>query len=336
MNAHSNLDGTSVLVTGGTGFIGSHLVEALLSRGCRVHCIVRETSDLKWLPTEKITLHKTDIANPDLPDDCLNELEHVFHCAGLTSAKTRQEYFEVNANACRSLFELLLPHADRLKSVIHLSSLAAIGPSINPPEPVDDDTPCHPVTHYGRSKLAGEKIALEYCGRLPMVVIRPPVVYGERETNFFTYLQKLKQGWRIQVGKELRHLSIVYVHDLIRAMLTAAESQIQENPVYLVTDGGVYSWEDVSRIASGLLKVNPKTLVLPLSLIRFAAMASEMKGALLNQPAFLDRQRVKDIRQIAWTASSEKFFHEYGFQPEYSLEVGLKKTLDWYREKGWL
>ncbi len=336
MNAASNLDGTSVLVTGGTGFIGSHLVEALLKRNCRVHCIIRKSSDLKWLPANDITLHETDVVNPVLPDDCLNEIQHVFHCAGLTTAKTRQEYFKVNAEACRSLFELLIPHADRLKSIIHLSSLAAIGPSQNPPDPVDDESPCYPVTHYGKSKLAGEAIALEYCGRLPMVVIRPPVVYGEREVNFFSYLQKLKQGWRIQVGNEPRHLSIVNVHDLVNAMMTVAESPKEENPVYLVTDGEVYSWEDVSRIASGILNVKPRKLTLPLSLIRFAGMVSEMKGALLNQPAFLDRQRVKDIRQLAWTASAGKFFKTYDFQPEYPLERGLKITLDWYKEKGWL
>ncbi|QPJ62656.1 MAG: NAD(P)-dependent oxidoreductase [Candidatus Nitronauta litoralis] len=336
MNAISNLEGTAVLVTGGTGFIGSHLVEALINRGCRVHCIVRKSSNLKWLPTQNITLHETDITNPELPDDCLNEIQHVFHCAGLTSAKTRQDYFEVNADACRALFELLIPHADHLNSIIHLSSLAAIGPSPNPPDPVNDETPCHPVTHYGKSKLAGEKIALEYCERLPMVVIRPPVVYGEREQNFFSYLQKLKQGWRIQVGNEPRHLSIVNVHDLVKAILLAAESPEKENPVYLVTDGEVYSWEEVSRIASNILNVNPRKLTLPLSLIRFAGMVSEMKGALLNQPAFLDRQRVKDIRQLAWTASADKFFNAYDFRPEYSLERGLKITLDWYKEKGWL
>ncbi len=305
-------------------------------RDCRVHCLTRKSSNLKWLPTEKITLHETDLVNPKLPDSCLDELAHVFHCGGLTSARTRGEYFAVNAKACRSLFDLLTPHAHHLKSVVHLSSLAAIGPSLNPPEPVDDDTPCHPVTHYGKSKLAGEKIALEYCGKLPMVVIRPPVVYGEREQNFFTYLQKLKQGWRIQVGRDPRHLSIVNVHDLVKAMLTVAQSPKQENPVYLVTDGEIYSWDDVSRIASAILKVTPKTLVLPETLIRLAALASQLKGALLNRPAFLDRQRVKDIRQLAWTASSQKFFDTFDFQPDYPLERGLKKTLDWYKDQGWL
>ncbi len=336
MNALSNLDGSTVLVTGGTGFIGSHLVEALLARNCKVHCMVREASSLKWLPKENITFHKTDLIDPNLPDSCLSELDHVFHCAGLTSARTRREYYDVNANACRSLFDLLLPYAEQLKSVIHLSSLAAIGPSPHPPDPVDDDSPCRPVTHYGQSKLAGEQIALEYLGKLPIVVIRPPVVYGERAEDFFNYLKKLKQGWRIQVGPEPRHLSIVNVHDLVAAMLVAAESPAQDNPVYLVTDGKIHSWDDVARIASDILRVTPRHLILPEGLIRFAAIASELKAAIVNRPPFLGRQRVKDIKQRAWTASSEKFFQTFNFQPEYPLERGLKLTLDWYREKKWL
>ncbi|MCA9483872.1 MAG: NAD-dependent epimerase/dehydratase family protein [Nitrospina sp.] len=336
MSGNSEINNAKVLVTGATGFIGSHLVDSLLERECNVHCLVRASSDLKWLPKERITCHVADLLDPEIPPSCLEGLEHVFHCAGVTVSRTRKGYFDVNATACRSLFERLLPAAAQLKSVVHLSSLAAVGPSADPHNPVDETSPCAPVTHYGHSKLAGEKIALEYADRLPIMVIRPPVVYGAREVNFFTYLEKLKQGWFIRVGKETRHLSIVHVQDLVRAMRIAAGSASGEDRVYLVTDGELYHWEEVSRIASEILNTRPRTLTLPESLVRFAATLSEMNAAWTGKPALLDRQRFIDIRQTAWTASSGKFFRTFDFQPEYKLQRGLEVTLDWYRRHGWL
>ncbi len=337
MNDLSEINGTRVLVTGATGFIGSHLVDTLLERECEVHCLVRASSDLQWLPRDRITCHVTNLLDPELPETCLSGLDHVFHCAGLTVGRSRKDYFQVNAEACRNLYETLVPHADGLRSVVHLSSLAAIGPSPGAASPVDETSPCQPVTHYGHSKLAGEKIALEYVGRLPIMVLRPPMVYGARERNFFTYLEKLKQGWCIQVGRNPRHLSIVHVQDLVRAMLTIANSsQREETPVYLVTDGEIYDWEDVSRVAASLLKKRVRPLVLSESLIRFAATVAEMKSTWTGKAVLLDRQRFIDIRQKAWTASSEKFFRTFQFEPEYKLEKGLEVTLDWYRKHGWL
>lgn len=336
MNANWVIENSKVLVTGATGFIGSHLVDALLDNGCEVHCLVRTSSDLKWLQKDRITCHVTDLFDPEIPESCLNGLEHVFHCAGLTTSRTRAEYFEVNANACRTLFEKLLPAANGLKSVVHLSSLAAVGPSADANRPVDETSPCAPVTHYGHSKLAGEKIALEYAGRLPIMVIRPPVVYGAREVNFFTWLQKLNQGWFIRVGNETRHLSIVHVNDLVRAMLAAAGSSIRGDRVFFVTDGEIYNWEEVARIGSGILGNRARSLTIPLSVIRFAARLAEIKSSFTGKPALLDRQRVIDIRQTAWTASSENFFRTFSFQPEYKLQRGLEVTLDWYKKHGWL
>ncbi|SVC09181.1 uncharacterized protein METZ01_LOCUS262035, partial [marine metagenome] len=168
----------------------------------------------------RVKIHVIDLLK-NSPIDCLKEADYLFHCAGLTQAKTRNEYFYSNANSCEILYERCLATGNNLKAIIHLSSLAAAGPSIEG-EPAQEKNLCNPVTYYGESKLAGEKIALKYASSLPIVIIRPPVVYGPREKNFFVYLKSLSQGWNIKVGTSRRELSLVYVADIVRAMVQAA------------------------------------------------------------------------------------------------------------------
>ena len=161
MNASSHLKGATALVTGANGFIGSHLVDQLLASGCTVHGLVRESSNLKWLDASKVQLHRVDLALPDFKVPAVEELDYVFHCAGLTKAKSRSGYFQVNATACSNLYEQCEKQASQIKSIVHLSSLAATGTS-SQGSLVDEITPCKPVTFYGQSKLAGEEIALQY------------------------------------------------------------------------------------------------------------------------------------------------------------------------------
>ena len=335
MNAPSHLDQATVLVTGATGFIGSHLVDALLARGCTVHALVRATSNLRWLPSGRIHLHRGDLLSGGEWARCLSTVDHVFHCAGLTRARSRAEYFAANAEACERLFEACRKKGRRLRSVVHLSSLAAVGPA-HPDSPVDETTPCRPITHYGRSKRAGEEIALRYSGTLPLVILRPPVVYGQREQNFFTYLKTLQRGWALQVGSARRMLSLIQVQDLVRAMIRAAGQPPGPEVVYFITDGQVYSWEEVAETAARLMGVRPKSLRIPEPVMALGAWVAEGLARIKNQPALLDRQRVREIRQSAWTASSRRFFETYDFQPEMTLERGLMVTLNWYREQGWL
>ncbi|MFQ5481289.1 MAG: NAD-dependent epimerase/dehydratase family protein [Nitrospinaceae bacterium] len=335
MNAPVPLDGSPVLVTGASGFIGSHLVDALRKRGCRVHCLIRSTSSRRWLPPEGIVPHIADLTHAPSLDSCMDEVEHVFHCAGLTRARTRQEFYAANAEACRVLFDACRRHRHRLKSIVHLSSLAAAGPAA-PDLPVDETTPCRPITHYGASKLAGEKIALEYAAELPLVVLRPPVVYGEREENFLKYLRLLHRGWQLQVGRGSRFLSLIYVHDLVEAMLRAASGAGESPGVYFVTDGRVYSWEDVGKTAASILAVQPRTLVLPEGIVNALSMVAQGWAGLRREAPILDRHEVRNLKQRAWTASPQKFFDAFQFQPRFGLEQGLTATLNWDRQNNWL
>ena len=327
----SHLKGATALVTGANGFIGSHLVDQLLAAGCTVHGLVRESSNLKWLDASQVHLQKVDLARPDFIVPAMEELDYVFHCAGLTKAKSRSGYFQVNATACSNLYEQCKKRGGRIKGIVHLSSLAATGPS---PQGnlVDETTPCRPVTFYGQSKLAGEEIALSQS--LPVTVIRPPVVYGPREENFFTFIKLIQKGWGLQIGKAGKELSLIYVADLVQAMLQACHPSRQAS--YFVTDGRVHAWDQVAKECARIMNVRIRTLKVPEGALTPVALFFELLARFSSKPALFDRQRMIDIRQSSWSASPAKFFKEFDFEPQYELSRGLTETINWYQQEKWL
>ena len=335
MNDLSHLKGATALVTGANGFIGSHLVDQLLASGCTVHGLVRESSSLKWLDASKVHLHKVDLARPDFKIPVLEDLDYIFHCAGLTKAKSRSGYFQVNATACSNLYEQCRERGSSIKGIVHLSSLAATGPSPHG-RLVDEITPCKPVTFYGQSKLAGEEIALQFSQSLPVTVIRPPVVYGPREENFFTFLKLIQKGWGLQIGRAGKELSLIYVSDLVEAMLKASDPSKQKGHSYFVTDGKVYVWEQIAKECARIMNVDVKSLKIPEVVLVPVALFFEACSSISSKPALFDRQRMIDIRQSSWSASPEKFFKLFNFEPKFELSRGLTETINWCKQEKWL
>ena len=335
MNTISSLESATAVVTGATGFIGSHLVDYLIEHDCIVHALVRETSDRRWLnKSDQVEVHTVDLLK-NSPINCLQKADYLFHCAGLTKAKTRDDYFSGNVDSCEILYERCVSIGANLKAIVHLSSLAAAGPSIMG-EPAQEKNSCKPVTYYGESKLAGEKIALKYASSLPIVIIRPPVVYGPREKNFFVYLKALSQGWNVKIGTSRRELSLVYVADLVRAMAQAVVFYPQKEKIYYVTDGEHYLWSDISNSAMKILNVRAKKLVIPEPLLPLFSCFFETLAWFGSKPPLFDRQRMIDICQTSWIASPKEFFESHMFKPQYDLVKGLQETIDWGKNNNWL
>ena len=191
-----------VLVTGSTGFIGSHLVELLLQKGCRVRCLIRKTSDLQWLKDLPVEFVEGDIADPPSLARAVRGVEYIYHSAGLTKARTEDQYFRANAGGTRSLLEAARDVAPGLKRFLFLSSQTAAGPSPTI-TPITEEFPPRPITTYGRSKLQGEKECLSVSGRVPVTICRAPAVYGPRDKDVFEFFHTVSRGLQPMAGNRL-------------------------------------------------------------------------------------------------------------------------------------
>ncbi len=328
-------DSRKALVTGANGFVGSHLVEGLLHKGYQVRCLVRKTSNLRWLSGVSVEYVYGDIADKDSLEGAVQGVDVVFHCAGLTKARSREEYFKANAEGTENLVEVCLEHNPELKRFVYVSSQAAVGPGADE-KPLDEAAPCRPITYYGESKLEGEKIVLDHVSKLPMTIVRPPAVYGPRDTDILGFFKVANSGFRISFGFGKSFLSLVYVKDLVDGIILAAESPQSMGQTYFVADDRVYSWKEAFQIIAAVLDKKTIPLRIPRSLVFSLAFVTQSFCALTGKAAVLNVQKAREITRRYWGLDVSKAKAELGFSPEHDLVKGAEETVKWYREMGWL
>jgi len=321
-----------VLVTGGTGFIGSHLVDFLLSqKGLELFVLVRDPNNLKWLKGLAIHVLKGDLLNlPALPSG----LDTVFHLAGSTKAVRAVDYYTVNQNGTASLFAALNAQKNYPR-VVYLSSLAAVGPSLNDRPLSEDDLP-HPVSPYGKSKRAGEEEALKFRETFHVVVVRVGAVYGPRDEDFLPYFKSLRRGILPSLGRQERLISLCYVKDLVRALDICGRADLASGEIFNIADHVPCSYEDLGRKAGKVMEKRLISVWLPVTLASLAASCSGLVARIKKKPAKLNRSKVLDIMQEGWVADTSKAKERLAFQVSYSLDQGIEETVAWYRENKWL
>ena len=324
-------------VTGGTGFIGSHLVEQLADGGDHVTVLIRKTSNLRWLNhlAPKIQFVTADLHDIESLIPTLEDVDVVFHLAGLTKAPDTATYNHVNAEGTRNLIEACLHVQPRLKRFIYCSSLAAIGPSPNQ-TPICENTSPYPLTDYGKSKLKGEMITRNYADRLPITIVRPPAVYGPRDTDIFIYFQFIRRGLMPIIGDENRLLSFVHVKDLVVGMHAAALSDRAVGEAYFLTDGVVHSWIEFAQTVACAMEKQPIRFGIPFFVLDVVATCAEVVSRITRQTPTLNRQKMLELKQPFWICDSTKAEEQFGYRPVYSLEKGIKETAGWYLENRWL
>ena len=159
-----------VIVTGANGFVGSHLVDLLLTKNYTVRCITRKSSDLKWLNGKDVEIHDCGLNDKEKLKKVFEGAEYVYHVAGVVKSKTPEGYFKGNVETTRNILDVALDYKNSIKKFLIVSSLTAVGPSTSE-KPVDETTECHPITTYGKSKLAEEELAKSYMDRLPITIL---------------------------------------------------------------------------------------------------------------------------------------------------------------------
>jgi nucleoside-diphosphate-sugar epimerase len=310
------------LVTGGSGFVGSHLVDALLKRGFDVTCTIRPTSNLRWLTGKKVRLFDRGFAAPDL-SEALDGVTHVFHVAGVIQSPDEAGFMRGNRDLTRSLARACA-HVP-LERFVLISSLAAAGPCPGPDPVTEEDLP-RPVSAYGRSKLAGEREALSIADRVPVTVIRPPVVYGPRDLGLYTLFRIARAGILPQIGARKLY-SIIHVRDLIEGTLKAV---FESGPdcFFITNEVPAASNTLPSRIARSIGCKAVRFHISDGTLLWLADIA-----ALVGH---VHHDKAREIVQRRWVCSASKARTRLGFRASTTLEEGLGETAAWYRRERWL
>lgn len=322
-----------ILITGGTGFIGSHLIDHFLDhKNTEIYALVRDLNNLKWLKGLKINLLEGDLSNiPLLPTD----IDYVFHVAGSTKAYKIADYYTVNQQGTASLFQALQAQNIRPKKVVYLSSIAASGPSSDGTPVKEDRSPC-PVSPYGKSKLGGETEALKDKDSIPVVIARISVVFGPRDRALIPYFKFIQKGILPSVGSKQKLVSLIYIKDLIKALDLCINKELTNGEILHFANPKPSSWEELGRVAAEAMHIKLINLKFPLPLAYLVSCGAELMGKVRGDPSILNRQKFEELRQDGWVADTQKAKEKLDFAPEYSLREALHETIDWYLVNRWL
>ncbi len=325
-----------VLVTGGSGFLGSHVAEQLSQAGHTVRALVRKSSNRKFLSTlASVELVEGTVEDKNSVDEAMKGVDAVVHSAGLVKARTQEEFFACNTQGTANLLDAAIAHAPNLKRFVHVSSLEACGPSLDQkPVPVDQEKP---VTAYGRSKLAAEKEVLARKDRLPVVILRPAAIYGPRDVEILEAFRAVRRRQYPVIGDGSMLGCYTYGPDCALACIRAIERNVPSGSIYFVDNGEPLS---MARAMGEILPeaVGRAPLVrfgIPFPILQLASVGVETYGRVRKKAVMLTREKVAMLRHH-WVCDSQKTRDDLAWQPTVSFSEGVKVTAKWYEENGWL
>lgn len=316
------------LVTGATGFIGSHLCEELIKRGYSVTCLVRDTSNLKWIENLDLTFVRGDCTDRESLLNAVHDFDYVLHLAGLTKSCSNDAFFSINTKGTENLIEAVAEKNPQLKRFVYISSLSAAGPSKNG-TPLDEQTPPSPVSNYGKSKLEGEKALLKYKDTIPITILRPAAVYGPRDRDFLVLFKIIKKGIFPDWGKS--YYSFLYVDDLVQGIILCAENKEAAGKTYFLSENSSHSNEEVIKVISSVLNAKARRFKIPKFVIPFCSFIGDKTHA-----GIINKDKMKEFTYSHWICNSIKVKEEIGFLPRVVIRKGMKWTADWYRIHKWL
>ena len=320
-----------VLVTGGHGFIGSHLCERLVARGHRVRILARPDSALDNLAGLDVDVARGDLRDPGTLPAALEGVERVYHLAGALKGFSEGALMAVNRDGTRNLVAACPAGLDRF---VLVSSLAAAGPSPGGPEPRADDLPEAPLTWYGRSKLEAERIVGAF--PLPTVILRPPVVFGPRDRDVLSYFKLAGHGLLPVPGTLERYYSLVFAPDLADGILKAGESPLPSGEILALVNPAPVTWLDLGRRIAKALGRRSRELHLPEPAVQLAGQVAGLAACLRGRPGIFSPQKVREMLAPAWVASPGKAQRLLGWTPATPLDQALWQTVRWYRDHAWL
>ncbi len=326
-----------VLVTGASGFLGSHVATQLKARGDSVRCLVRKSSNTSFLDKLGVELAFGAIDQHDTLPAAVTGVDAIIHCAGLVKARDAEEFDSVNHKGTEALALAAVEHNPGLQRFVHVSSAAVMGPG-EPGRKRARDAEPNPVTEYGRSKLRGENAVVALKDKLPVTVIRPPGIYGPRDAEMFAFFQMVSYGLAIKMAGGFDAMVIVFGEDCADACIRAIDNtSVPSGRVFFVHDGEARSFDAMADAIARALDVELwGRPIVPIPVLRVAARVSEAFGKATNKAMMFTQDKVNElaIKDFDFDLSATR--DELGWAPKTTFEAGTKATAKWYRENGWL
>jgi nucleoside-diphosphate-sugar epimerase len=325
-----------ILVTGATGFVGSHLAAALVRRGDDVFCLVRRPEQAAFVASLGALIAPGSLEDVESLKAALHGVDQVYHLAGLTTAGSEEEFLEVNERGTLRLVGAIRATVPRLKRFVHVSSIAAVGPTELGGR-LTEDSPCRPVTAYGRSKLAGEGVVRGAAG-LPWTIVRPPVVYGPRDRELLRLFRIARRGFAPVFGMGTQELSLVYVTDLVDGIAAAGVSPAALGQTYHLAHPEVIRSRDLAREIGRAVRRGRAPLIVPVP----AALAAPIVRMIGRAAAATGRRTVVSADKLAeflapaWGTSVAKAERELAWRPPHDVRSGVEETAAWYLAEGLL
>ncbi len=325
-----------VLLTGANGFIGSHLLEGLVERGFKTVILIRHTSDTGFIDhlLNRVEVRCGELRNPASLRAAVEGVEAVLHCAAKTKAARNSTYYAVNSVGTRHVVEACNARSGELRRLVLVSSVAVSGPG-TAGNPVTENSPPRPVSHYGRSKMLGERWVRQ-CSLVPFTIVRPAAVYGPRDSDFFLVFRWLSRGIMPLIDGGRQPLNLVYVRDVVEGVLTALRSREARGETYhLAHPRRCTQREFLDALAEGM-GARPVRIFLPHHALYPVCLLAELKGRVTGRAGILNLQKMAEYAAPGWVCATRKAEEELGFRAETPLPEGVRRTYRWYVEQGWI
>ncbi|PKL86876.1 MAG: NAD(P)-dependent oxidoreductase [Ignavibacteriae bacterium HGW-Ignavibacteriae-1] len=326
-----------VLVTGATGFIGSHVADMLLDKGYEVVCTVRKSSNLRWLKDKNFIIEQLPAIDDNHAEKIFSNLDAVYHIAGATFARDYDEFYKSNALATKDLIEQVIKYSPNLKRFVYMSSFTVSGPALSLDCPVDEISIPKPLTAYAKSKHAGEELVLSYKDKIPVTIIKAPAVFGPRDTAIYSIFKTANMGLGTLIGLNKKYLNLIYGLDLARGTILAGESEKAIGQSYFLADNQIYNWDELIKIIKDALgKKFFFNIRIPDSIVMVMGSTTEWFGQFLKKAPIFNRDKAVDFTQEFWICSANKAQTELGFKCEYTVPEAIQETVNWYKQNKWL
>ena len=325
-----------VLLTGANGFVGSHVLDQLVTQRIPVVTLLRPNSDRSFIAghLSNVEVRSGGFDDANSLDAALADVTHVIHCAGATKALNRAGFFNVNQVGTRRLVEAVNRRSGAIRRFIHVSSLAAAGPATADHPKTEADSPA-PVSDYGASKLAAEQEVREHCA-CEWTIIRPPGVYGPRDREFLRLFHAVKSHLAPRFGGGRQQLTLVYVEDLAAVIVNALTHAQSGRETFFVGASEVITARELTQRVAAESGKWTIPLPLPNAVLWLACQWAELVSRVTQKANVLNAQKYPELKAAGWVCDVSKLKRHLGIECRTTAREGLAKTNRWYRSQSWL